>query len=149
MYEESAVPRLQFIDRAKELGLPLVEIRELIAVWDGGLCAQDRLARRITANPVRYGPGSELTGFAAQLDAARAELSDPLRTGRAGRAAAVLGAAPRSGQACPWCSYAAGGRGPIRRSCARRRALRRAESDTGAGGVHLRPRTGPVAACVG
>jgi len=87
MYEESAVPRLQFIDRAKELGLPLVEIRELIAVWDGGLCAhvRDRLARRITAKSGEVRSRiRELTGFAAQLDAARAELSRPAPDGPCG-----------------------------------------------------------------
>ncbi len=81
------MPRLQFIDRAKELGLPLVEIRELIAVWDGGLCAhvRDRLTRRITAKSGEVRSRiRELTGFAAQLDAARAELSRPAPDGPCG-----------------------------------------------------------------
>jgi|SRR5262245_4280743 len=87
LYEESTVPRLQFIDRAKQLGLPLEEIRELIAVWDGGLCAhvRDRLARRITAKSGEVRSRiQELTGFAEQLDAARAELSGPAPDGPCG-----------------------------------------------------------------
>jgi DNA-binding transcriptional MerR regulator len=87
MYEESAVPRLQFIDRAKQLGLPLEEIRELIAVWDGGQCVhvRDRLARRITAKSGEVRSRiRELTGFAAQLDATRAELSRPAPDGPCG-----------------------------------------------------------------
>jgi DNA-binding transcriptional MerR regulator len=87
LYEESAVPRLQFIDRAKQLGLPLEEIRELVAVWDGGLCAhvRDRLARRITAKSGEVRSRiRELIGFAAQLDAARTELSGPAPDGPCG-----------------------------------------------------------------
>ena len=87
MYEESAVPRLQFIDRAKQLGLPLEEIRELIAVWDGGQCVhvRDRLARRITAKSGEVRSRiRELTGFAAQLDAACAELAGPAPDGPCG-----------------------------------------------------------------
>jgi DNA-binding transcriptional MerR regulator len=87
MYEESAVPRLQFIDRAKQLGLPLEEIRELVAVWDGGLCVhvRDRLARRITAKSGEVRSRiRELTGFAAQLDAARIELAAPAPDGPCG-----------------------------------------------------------------
>jgi len=38
LYDEAAVTRLRFIERAKQLGLPLEEIRELVAVWDGGQC---------------------------------------------------------------------------------------------------------------
>ena len=44
-YDEAAVTRLRFIDRAKQLGLPLEEIRELVGIWDQGRCAhvQDKL----------------------------------------------------------------------------------------------------------
>lgn len=87
LYDESAVARLQFVDRAKRLGLPLEEIRELVAVWDGGLCAhlQDQLAEHITAKSrevrVRI---RELTGFAEQLEAARAQLAGPAPAGGCG-----------------------------------------------------------------
>jgi DNA-binding transcriptional MerR regulator len=78
LYDEAAVTRLRFIDRAKQLGLPLEEIRKLVAVWDGGLCAhvQDRLRAHVTAKSVEVRARVEgLTAFAAQLDTALAELT--------------------------------------------------------------------------
>src|SRR5262245_24263937 len=87
LYDESAVSRLQFIDRAKQLGLPLEEIRDLVAVWDGGLCAhvQDRLDAHIAAKAHEVQTRiRELTGLAAQLDAARAELAGPAPPGPCG-----------------------------------------------------------------
>ncbi|OLT32574.1 MerR family transcriptional regulator [Actinomadura sp. CNU-125] len=41
-YGDEAVRRLEFIGTAKHLGLPLAEIRELLAVWADGSCAQVR-----------------------------------------------------------------------------------------------------------
>jgi DNA-binding transcriptional MerR regulator len=38
-YDERTVERLSFIARAKQLDLPLDEIRDLAAVWDDGACA--------------------------------------------------------------------------------------------------------------
>jgi DNA-binding transcriptional MerR regulator len=96
LYEESAVPRLQFIERAKQLGLPLEEIRGLVAVWDGGLCThvRDRLVRRITAKSGEVRSRiRELTGFAAQLNAARAELSGPAPDGPCGPGCGCAGGA--------------------------------------------------------
>lgn len=45
LYDDSAVDRLGFIGAGKHLGLPLEEIRELLGVWESGLCVQvqDRL----------------------------------------------------------------------------------------------------------
>ena len=42
LYDEDAVERLAFIASGKHLGLPLEEIRELLAVWEDGLCADVR-----------------------------------------------------------------------------------------------------------
>jgi DNA-binding transcriptional MerR regulator len=73
-YGPEALGRLRFIARAKQLGLPLEEIRELAAVWDAGSCApvQDRLARllaeKITEVDARI---AELSAFRSQLAAAR------------------------------------------------------------------------------
>jgi DNA-binding transcriptional MerR regulator len=78
LYDEAAVARLRFIDRAKQLGLPLDEIRELVAVWDGGLCAhvQDRLRAHITTKSVEVRDRiADLTLFAGQLDEAGTELA--------------------------------------------------------------------------
>ena len=38
-YDEPAVDRLRFVHRARQLGLPLEEIRRLVAAWDAGDCA--------------------------------------------------------------------------------------------------------------
>lgn len=87
LYDESAVSRLKFIDRAKQLGLPLEEIRDLVAVWDGGLCAhvQDRLDAQIAAKSREVQARiRELTELAAQLDAARAQLAGPPPPGPCG-----------------------------------------------------------------
>jgi MerR family transcriptional regulator, copper efflux regulator len=45
MYDDSAVDRLAFISRAKQLGCSLEEIADLTLAWDGGECGpiQDRL----------------------------------------------------------------------------------------------------------
>lgn len=78
LYDETAVSRLRFIDRGKQLGLPLGEIRELVAVWDGGLCAhvQDRLRAHVTAKAAEVRSRiDDLTAFAGQLDHARNELA--------------------------------------------------------------------------
>jgi len=87
LYDEAAVARLRFIDRAKQLGLPLEEIRELVAVRDGGLCAhvQDRLRAHITAKAAEVQARIEdLTAFAGQLDTARMALTAPAPDGPCG-----------------------------------------------------------------
>ena len=70
--------RLRFINRAKQLGLPLEEIRELVAVWEGGLCAhvQDRLRAHVTAKAAEVRSRiNDLTALARQLDLAQSELT--------------------------------------------------------------------------
>lgn len=73
-YDERAVERLKFIARAKQLDLPLDEIRDLAAVWDAGSCAsvQQRLTDLLTAEiadvDIRV---ADLTAFRAQLVATR------------------------------------------------------------------------------
>lgn len=50
-YDESVLPRLGFIARAKTLGCSLEEIAELMPQWDGGRCApvQDQLRELVEA----------------------------------------------------------------------------------------------------
>jgi DNA-binding transcriptional MerR regulator len=79
LYDEAVVARLRFIDRAKQLGLPFEEIRELVAVWDAGVCAhvQDGLRAHVTAKASEVRSRiEELTAFAGQLDTALAALTD-------------------------------------------------------------------------
>ncbi len=87
LYDEATLARLRFIDRAKQLGLPLGEIRELVSVWDGGLCAhvQDRLRGHIAAKSAEVRARiAELARFAAQLDAAHAGLAGQASDGPCG-----------------------------------------------------------------
>jgi DNA-binding transcriptional MerR regulator len=73
-YDEHAVERLKFIARAKQLDLPLDEIRDLAAVWDAGSCApvQERLTTLLTAKVAEAeGRIAELAALRAQLLAAR------------------------------------------------------------------------------
>jgi DNA-binding transcriptional MerR regulator len=74
VYDDQAVARLRFIGRAKQLGLPLEEIRDLAAVWDTGSCApvQDRLAALLTDKIAEVRARVvELMSFAEQLTAVR------------------------------------------------------------------------------
>ncbi len=78
LYDAAVIARLQFIDRAKQLGLRLEEIRELVAVWDGGLCGhvQQDLRGRIRAKQAEVQARiDELSEFAAQLEQAAGALT--------------------------------------------------------------------------
>ncbi len=80
MYGEDAVARLELIASAKQLGLPLEEIRELLGAWEVGVCADVRtrlrplVAARIADAERRI---AELTAFAAHLTAVHEELGGP------------------------------------------------------------------------
>ena len=83
LYGEDAVERLGFISSGKHLGLPLTEIRELLEVWEDGLCVDVRrrpmLLARIEATEQR---SAELAAFTARLRQALAEIDGPPRPGR-------------------------------------------------------------------
>jgi DNA-binding transcriptional MerR regulator len=87
MYEEEAVDRLAFISSAKLLGLALEEIRELLDVRDGGVCASVRermvplVAGRIAETE---GRNAELSAFSARLASVHADLSGPAPAGGCG-----------------------------------------------------------------
>ncbi|WP_408994830.1 MerR family transcriptional regulator [Streptomyces sp. 1268] len=68
LYGEDAVERLTFIGAAKQLGLPLEEIGELLGVWESGDCqeVQADLRPRIAARIAdAEGRTAELTAFTA------------------------------------------------------------------------------------
>ena len=97
LYGEAAVARLRFIDRAKQLGLPLEEIRELVGVWDGGLCAhvQERLRAHVAAKASEVRTRIEsLTTFVGQLDAARTALLATAPDGPCGDGCGCVDPAP-------------------------------------------------------
>ncbi len=76
-YDERTVERLRFIARAKQLGLPLDEIRDLTTVWDAGACApvQDRLGALLNGKIAEVEARiRELTEFRTQLVSARGAL---------------------------------------------------------------------------
>lgn len=42
MYDDAAVDRLEFISSAKAMGMTLDDIRDLLQVWQSGVCASAR-----------------------------------------------------------------------------------------------------------
>jgi DNA-binding transcriptional MerR regulator len=87
VYGEEAVQRLAFISSAKVLGLPLEEIRDLLDVWERGVCAAVRarmlplVAERIADADRRQ---AELTAFSARLAGVHERLSTPAPAGACG-----------------------------------------------------------------
>jgi DNA-binding transcriptional MerR regulator len=83
-YTDDQLVRLQFIARAKRLGLSLDDIRDLVGIWDGGSCAgvKARLGELIATRSGEIANRiTELTAFDAELGHARAALSGPTPTG--------------------------------------------------------------------
>lgn len=77
LYDDRAIERLQFIGRAKQLGLSLKEITELAELWDADSCApvQDRLTGIVEDKTRQVAEQiAELTAFAAQLEEVRMRL---------------------------------------------------------------------------
>jgi DNA-binding transcriptional MerR regulator len=87
VYDEQSVDRLAFISSAKMLGLPLEEIRELLGLWEQGVCAAVRermlplVADRITDADRRV---AELSAFSARLAGVHEQLSGPAPAGACG-----------------------------------------------------------------
>jgi MerR family transcriptional regulator, copper efflux regulator len=96
VYDELAVERLGFISAAKQLGLSLEEIADLLQAWANGSCAQvrddlrPRLAIRIAEAERR---SAELSAFVTTLQSALEHLEMlPDRAGRCDPQCAVPGA---------------------------------------------------------
>ncbi|MEV5301147.1 MerR family transcriptional regulator [Amycolatopsis methanolica] len=85
LYDDQALERLTFIGAAKTLGLPLDEIRDLLDVWEDGLCTDVRgrlrpmLVARIAEAEQR---AAELDAFTERLRQALVEIDGPPRPGR-------------------------------------------------------------------
>ena len=98
VYGEDAVERLRFINAGKHLGLPLEEIRDLLAVWTTGSCAQVKadLRPRITARLDQAAQrDAELQAFIATLRGALGHLDAlPDRAGRCDPRCGFLTVAP-------------------------------------------------------
>lgn len=97
IYDDDAVDRLAFISSAKLLGLPLEEIRELLEVWEQGVCAHVRqrmlpmITERITDADRRI---AELSAFSAHLARVRTDLSQLPPAGACGPECGCLTTAP-------------------------------------------------------
>lgn len=94
LYTDADAERVRFIAAAKHLGLPLDRIRDLLAVWDGGMCREVRdelrpmVAAQVSAADVRIG---DLRTFRDRLIAALAHLQDlPAQEGPCDPACAFL-----------------------------------------------------------
>lgn len=87
VYDEQSLERLTFISSAKLLGLPLEEIRELLGVWEQGVCAAVRarmlplVADRIADADRRL---AELSAFSTRLTGVHEQLSGPAPAGACG-----------------------------------------------------------------
>ena len=76
-YDDDAATRLQFVHRARRIGLSCEQIAELLPVWGGANCsaAHDRVERLLDDKQAEITRRiDELEEFARQLRAARAIL---------------------------------------------------------------------------
>lgn len=84
VYDERALDRLDFVARAKELGLTLEEIGDLTDLWDDDACrpVQRRLAEIVAGKLAATGSRiAELTTTAAQLRIAADRLAEEPQPG--------------------------------------------------------------------
>ncbi|GAA4011831.1 MerR family transcriptional regulator [Allokutzneria multivorans] len=87
LYDDTAVERIEFIQSGKRLGLPLEEIRDLMAVWENGLCADVRARLRplvLAGIDEAQRRTAELDAFSERLRRALSDLDDPAPEGRCG-----------------------------------------------------------------
>jgi MerR family transcriptional regulator, copper efflux regulator len=87
LFDDGAVQRIGVIGTGKRLGLPLEEIRELLGVWEDGLCRDVRewlrpmILSQLTGAERR---AAEIDAFIGRLRAASARLGGPVPPGRCG-----------------------------------------------------------------
>lgn len=87
VYDDRAVARLRFIGRAKDLGLSLDEVAELLPAWEGDECGEVagplaiRVAEKVRETRTRI---AELTVLAAELEAAGHRLTHEVANGPCG-----------------------------------------------------------------
>jgi DNA-binding transcriptional MerR regulator len=84
LYDQRTLERIGFITRAKQLGLSLDEVRELVDVWDRDRCTpvQKHLAQAVASKlDAVEARVAELAAFADQLRATLVRLTGPSPTG--------------------------------------------------------------------
>ena len=93
LYDESALTRLGFIARAKQLGCSLDEITDLVGIWDGEHCGpvqkrfHDLVTTKLADAQRQIG---ELTALSDQLRHAAAQLAGPAVDGPCNEGCACL-----------------------------------------------------------
>ena len=99
IYDDSALQRLAFVARAKDLGCSLEEITDLAAIWDGENCGpvQRRFHELVTTKiALAERQIDELRAFTVQLRDAAEQLAGPALDGPCDdRCACVTAARPR------------------------------------------------------
>lgn len=79
LYDETALARLAFVQRAKALGVELDDVAHLVRLWDGAECApvQERLRSLVHEQRAATRDRLEdLTQLASDLDAVGASIGD-------------------------------------------------------------------------
>lgn len=91
VYDDRTIDRLRFIGRAKDLGLSLDEIAELLPAWDGDDCGEvaARVAAKVSETRARI---TELTVLAEDLESARRRLIHDVTDGPCGLSCACTAA---------------------------------------------------------
>jgi MerR family transcriptional regulator, copper efflux regulator len=87
LFDDRAVERIEVITTGKRLGLPLEEIRDLLQVWEDGLChdVRERL-RPMVANQIASAErrSAEIDAFIERLRKASSVIDGPVPPGRCG-----------------------------------------------------------------
>ncbi len=79
LYDEAALARLAFVQRAKALGVELDDLADLVRLWDGAECAPVQQRLRSLVHEQRAATRDrlqDLTRLASDLDAVRASIGD-------------------------------------------------------------------------
>lgn len=103
VYNDRDVERLRFIARAKQLGLRLDEITELMSLWDGDRCAPVAGRLRELVHEKLHATersAAELVAFARDLQRFDAKLSPELATGSCGDGCVCVSSEPTPAIAC-------------------------------------------------
>ena len=93
LFDDQAVTRIEVISTLKRLGLPLEEIRDLLLVWENGLCrdVRERL-RPMVANQIAHAEqrAAEIGAFVERLRNASSVIDGPVPPGRCGPGCGIV-----------------------------------------------------------
>ena len=93
LYDDRTLARLEFIERAKQLGCSLDDIADLVTIWERDECGpvQKRFHGLVTAKlDAARRQVAELAEFAEQLSAAAGQLASPATDGPCGSGCACM-----------------------------------------------------------